>query len=69
MKLSVLGRTFARWLVTGLLLLVLLLALLGAGLAYATHNGHGPDVAPGGCPDCNHYTMVTSGSATRVSPW
>jgi hypothetical protein len=60
MNQSLLGRIFAQWIVKGLLLL--LLALLGAGLAYATHNGHGPDVAPGGCMGCNHYTMVTTGS-------
>ena len=70
MKQSVLGNTFARWIVTGLLVL-LLLALLGAGLAYATHHGHGPDVAPGGCGGgCHQYlTMAASGSGTRVSPW
>jgi hypothetical protein len=64
---SLLGRTFARWIVKGLLVLVLLLALMGAGLAYATHNGHGPDVAHGGCEGCNHYTMVVSGSENRAS--
>ena len=69
MKQSVLGNTFARWIVTGLPVLLLLLALLGAGLAYATHHGHGPDVAPGGCAGCHQYlTMVASGSETRVSP-
>ena len=62
---SLLGRTFAQWIVKGLLVLLLLAALV-AGLAYTTHNGHGPDVAPGGCGGCNHYTMVTSGSVTRV---
>ena len=66
MNQSLLGRTFARWIVTGLLVLLMLLALLGAGIAYASHNGHGPDVAPGGCGGCNHYTMVVSGSGTRV---
>ena len=68
MKQSLLGRTFARWIVKGLLVLLLLAALL-AGLAYTTHNGHGPDVAPGSCGGCNHYTMVTSGSGIRVAPW
>jgi len=69
MKQSLLGRTFARWIVKGLLVL-LLLAALGAGLAYSTHNGHGPDVAPGGCGGgCNHYTMVINGSGIRVAPW
>ena len=70
MNQSLLGRTFARWIVTGLLVLLLLLALLGAGLAYATHHGHGPDMAPGGCGGvCIHHTMLASGSGTRVSPW
>ena len=68
MKQSFLGRTCARWIVKGLLVL-LLLAALGAGLVYTTHNGHGPDVAPGGCSGCNHYTMGTSGSGARVAPW
>jgi len=68
MKKSLLGRTLARWIVKGLLVL-LLLAALGAGLAYSAHNGHGPDVAPGGCGSCNHYTMVTRGSGARVAPW
>ena len=68
MKQSLLGRTFARWIVKGLLVLLLLAALV-AGLAYTTHNGHGPDMAPGGCSGCNHYTMVTSGSGTRAAPW
>ncbi len=63
MKQSVLGSTFARWIVTGLLVLLLLLALLGAGLAYATHNGPGPKIAPGGCGGgCHQYlTMTASG--------
>jgi hypothetical protein len=65
MKQSLLRRTFARWIVMGLLVL-LLVAALGTGLVYATHNGHGPDVAPGGCGGCNHYTLVVSGSGTRV---
>ncbi len=65
---SLLGRTFARRIVKGLLV-PLLVAALVAGLAYSTHNGHGPDVAPGGCSGCNHYTMGTSGSGTRVAPW
>jgi hypothetical protein len=68
MKQSLLGRTFARWIVKGLLV-PLLLAALVAGLAYTTHNGHGPVVAPGGCGSCNHYTMATSGSGTRAAPW
>ena len=68
MKQSLLGTTFARWIVMGLLVLLLLAALV-AGLAFTTHNGHGPDVAPGGCGGCNHYTMGTSGSGKRIAPW
>ena len=44
MKQSLLGRTFAQWIVKGLLLL--LVAALVAGLAYTIHPGHGPDVEP-----------------------
>ena len=69
MNQSLLVRTFAQWIVKGLLVLMLLLAALGAGLAYATHTGHGPDVAPGGCSGCNHYTMVGSSSENRASTW
>lgn len=62
MKQSLMGKTFARWIVKGLLLL--LLAVPGAGLAHAAHNGHGPKMAPGGgCMGCHQYpTMVVSGS-------
>ncbi len=68
MNQSLLGNTFARWIVKGLLVL-LLLAALGAELAYATLNGHGPDMAPGsGCSSCNKYTMVTSRSEIPPLP-
>lgn len=64
MNQSLMGRTSARWIVKGLL--VLLLAAPGAGLALTAYNGHGPKMAPGGCGGCRqHLVIVASGSGTQ----